>query len=47
MLASPALLEGSGLGGPSVGPNLHVIPSYFISGVYVPTCWEPWRRTTC
>lgn len=33
-LASPTLLLGSGLGGPSVGHNLHVHPSYFMSGVY-------------
>ncbi|MBY4039698.1 GMC family oxidoreductase N-terminal domain-containing protein [Rhodococcus fascians] len=33
-LASPVLLQRSGLGGPSVGRNLHVHPSYFVSGVY-------------
>ena len=33
-LASPTLLQGSGLGGPAVGQNLHVHPSYFMSGVY-------------
>ena len=34
VLASPTLLQGSGLGGPAVGQNLHVHPSYFMSGVY-------------
>lgn len=33
-LASPALLLASGLGGPEVGRNLHVHPSYFMSGVF-------------
>ncbi|MCO8277537.1 FAD-dependent oxidoreductase [Actinoplanes sp. TRM 88003] len=33
-LASPALLLASGLGGPAVGHNLHVHPSYFMSGVF-------------
>ena len=33
-LASPTLLLGSGIGGPAVGHNLHVHPSYFMSGVY-------------
>lgn len=33
-LASPTLLQGSGLGGSAVGRNLHVHPSYFMSGVY-------------
>ncbi|MBL7255569.1 GMC family oxidoreductase N-terminal domain-containing protein [Paractinoplanes lichenicola] len=33
-LASPALLLASGIGGPEVGKNLHVHPSYFMSGVF-------------
>lgn len=33
-LASPTLLLASGLGGPAVGHNLHVHPSYFVSGVF-------------
>ncbi|GAA0526293.1 GMC family oxidoreductase [Paractinoplanes ferrugineus] len=33
-LASPALLLASGLGGPAAGRNLHVHPSYFMSGVF-------------
>jgi choline dehydrogenase-like flavoprotein len=33
-LATPTLLLASGIGGPAVGENLHVHPSYFMSGVY-------------
>lgn len=33
-LASPALLLASGIGGPEAGKNLHVHPSYFMSGVF-------------
>jgi choline dehydrogenase-like flavoprotein len=33
-LASPALLLSSGIGGPAVGADLHVHPSYFMSGVF-------------
>ncbi len=33
-LATPLLLESSGIGGPAVGENLHIHPSYFMSGVY-------------
>ena len=33
-LATPVLLLGSGIGGPAVGADLHVHPSYFMSGVF-------------
>ena len=33
-LATPVLLLASDLGGPAVGTNLHVHPSYFMSGVF-------------
>ncbi|MFI0445530.1 GMC family oxidoreductase N-terminal domain-containing protein [Actinomadura sp. 6N118] len=33
-LATPTLLQASSLGGPAVGHNLHVHPSYFMSGVF-------------
>ncbi|ROO60593.1 choline dehydrogenase-like flavoprotein [Micromonospora sp. Llam0] len=33
-LATPTLLLASAIGGPAVGHNLHVHPSYFMSGVF-------------
>ncbi|MFW3171588.1 GMC family oxidoreductase N-terminal domain-containing protein [Geodermatophilus sp. CPCC 206100] len=33
-LSTPLLLQASGIGGPAVGENLHVHPSYFMSGVF-------------
>lgn len=33
-LVTPLLLRDSGLGGPAVGDNLHVHPSYFMSGLF-------------
>jgi choline dehydrogenase-like flavoprotein len=33
-LSTPLLLQASGLGGPAAGQNLHVHPSYFMSGVF-------------
>lgn len=33
-IASPMILQASGLGGPSVGQNLHIHPPFFVSGVF-------------
>jgi choline dehydrogenase-like flavoprotein len=41
-LSTPLLLQASGIGGPAVGHNLHVHPSYFMSGVF-PEQVEGWQ----
>jgi choline dehydrogenase-like flavoprotein len=41
-ICTPLLLEASGIGGPAVGRNLHVHPSYFMSGVF-PERVDGWR----
>ena len=33
-IASPMILQASGLGGPAVGQNLHIHPSFLMSGVF-------------